>query len=70
MKTSTTATTTRPRLITLSKAVTETGIPRTSLIDLYRRGHLRFVRLPDSRRIWVLREDIDALIARSIEAAV
>lgn len=48
----------------------ETGIPRTSLIDLSHRGHLRFIRLPDSRRVWVLRADLDALITRSIEAAV
>jgi hypothetical protein len=53
------------KLITLQKASMEYGPPYTSLRDLVLRGHLRAVRLGNSRRIWVLREDIEKLIEHS-----
>lgn len=56
------------RLLTIRQGEVETGIPYNSLRDLIVRGHLPAVRLPESRRTWIRREDLDALIARSVEA--
>lgn len=56
-----------PRLLTLQVAAVEFGIPATSLRDLIARGVLPFVRFDQSRRIWLKREDIETLIARSTE---
>ena len=58
-----------PRLLTLQEASAEYGPPYTSLRDLVINGHLPRVHLGDSRRIWVKREDLEALIERSTEAA-
>ena len=55
------------RLLTLQQASAEYGPPYTSLRDLVIRGFLPAVRLGDSRRIWVRREDLERLIARSSE---
>lgn len=55
------------RLITLQQASAELGVPYTSLRDLVIRGVLPSVRLGDSRRIWIKREDIERLIERSTE---
>lgn len=56
-----------PKLLTLQQAHAEFGPPYTSLRDLVMRGHLPAVRLGDSRRIWVRREDLERLIERSTE---
>lgn len=57
-----------PRLLTLQEASEEYGPPYTSLRDLVINGHLPSVRLGDSRRIWIKREDLEALIERGTEA--
>lgn len=53
-------------LLTLSQASAETGVPSTSLRDLIARGHLPAVRLGDTRRVWVRRCDLAALVERSV----
>jgi hypothetical protein len=63
---------TKPLLMTLQEASAEYGPPYTSLRDLVMRGHLPAVRLPgsserDCRRIWIRRDDLERLIARSVE---
>jgi len=55
------------RLLTLQIAAAEYGIPATSFRDLITRGVLPAVRIVGSRRIWLKREDIETLIARSTE---
>lgn len=57
------------RLVTLQQASDEYGPPYTSLRDLVLRGELRAVRLGGSRRIWVRRDDIEALIERSTNSS-
>lgn len=54
------------RLITLQTASAEYGVPYRSLFDLVRNGHLQSVRLADTRRIWIRREDMERFIDRSI----
>jgi hypothetical protein len=56
-----------PRLRTLQAASDETGIPVNSLRDLISRGHLPTVRLPGSRRVWLMESDLAALVLRSRE---
>lgn len=58
------------RLMTLQAASREYGPPYTSLRDLVLRGYLPAVRLGDSRRWWVRRDDLDRLIDRSAAEAV
>jgi hypothetical protein len=60
---------TKPKLLTFQAAAAEFGIPATSLRDLVIRGVLPSVRIASSRRIWLKREDIETLIARSTERA-
>jgi hypothetical protein len=55
------------RLITRQQAAAEYGIPARSIYDLICRGLLPVVRLPDTRRIWLRRVDLDRLIESSIE---
>lgn len=57
----------KPKLISLQQASTEYGPPYTSLRDLVNRGLLPSVRLGDTRRIWVRREDLERLIENSTE---
>ena len=57
------------KLVTLQQASAEYGPPYTSLRDLVIQGHLPVVRLGDSRRIWVRREDLELLIQRSREVS-
>ncbi len=59
----------KTRLLTLAQASDETGVPYTSIRDLILTGYLPAVRLGDSRRIWIRRKDLDALIERSVEVA-
>jgi hypothetical protein len=56
-------------LVSVQRGSRESGIPYTTLLDLIRRGHLASVRLPDCRRIWIKREDLQRLIDRSREVA-
>ena len=53
------------QLLTLTQVRMETGIPQTSIRDLINKGHLPVVRLPDARKIWIRRADLDELIRRS-----
>ena len=55
------------RLVTLQEASAEYGPPYTSLRDLVIQGHLPSVRLGESRRIWLRREDLEDLIERGTE---
>lgn len=55
----------RTKLLTLQQASAEYGPPYTSLRDLVIRGLLPSVRLGDTRRIWIKREDLERLIERS-----
>lgn len=66
-RTTTSGVRTLPRLSTLQQASAEWGIPYTSLRDLVIRGFLPSVRLGDSRRIWIRREDLETMIQRSTE---
>ena len=61
---------TRSKLMTLQDAHEEYGPPYTSLRDLVIKGLLPHVRLGGSRRLWIRREDIERLIAQSIETGV
>ena len=56
------------KLLTLQQASEIFGPPYSSLRDLVIRGHLAHVTLGDSRRIWVRREDLEALIERGTES--
>jgi hypothetical protein len=55
----------KQRLLTLTQAAHEYGPAYTSLRDLVLRGELPAVKLGETRRIWVRREDMDRLIERS-----
>ncbi len=56
-----------PRLLTLQAASQASGVPVNSLRDLVSRGHLPTVRLPQNRRVFVLADDLAALVLRSRE---
>jgi excisionase family DNA binding protein len=53
-----------PRLLSAQSAAKYLGIPYTSLRDIVFRGHLPVVRVPDCRRWWFDRRDLD----RAVEA--
>ena len=55
------------QLLTLQQAELEKGVPYNTLRDLALRGHLPIVRLPDCRRWFVRRVDLDRLIETSVE---
>lgn len=55
------ATTPRPgaRLLPLQQAEREYGLPYAQLLDLVKRGELVAVQLPNVRRIYVVRADLE-----------
>lgn len=53
-----------PRLLNAQAAARYLGVPYTTLRDWALRGHLPVVRVPDCRRWWFDRGDLD----RAIEA--
>jgi len=56
------------RLLTITQASAVSGIPRRSLWDVIAAGKLAIVRLPgQTRRAWIDRRDLDALIESSRE---
>ena len=61
------AATQRQKLLTLQQVEAEYGIPYRSVYDLFANGALPGVRFKDGGRIWLRREDVDALIERSVE---
>ena len=54
----------KPRLLSAQAAARYLGVPYTSLRDWALRGHVPIVRVPDCRRLWFDRRDLD----RAIEA--
>lgn len=56
-----------PKLISLQTASAEYGPPYTSIRDWVIKGLLPVVRVGDTRRLWVRREDLERLIERSTE---
>jgi hypothetical protein len=60
-------TTSRPgaKLLSLRDAERETGLPKDSLRKLIATGALPVVELPHIRRVWIDRNDLDALIEQS-----
>ena len=56
-------------LVSIQTGSAISGVPATTLRDLILRGHLPAVRFPDSKRIWIRRADLEALIERSTERA-
>ena len=57
------------KLLTRQQAAREWGVPARSLYDLIVRGDLPVVRLPGSRRLWLRRQDLEQLVASSLETA-
>lgn len=53
-----------PRLLSAQAAARYLGVPYTSLRDWALRGHLPIVRVPECRRLWFDKRDLD----RAIEA--
>jgi excisionase family DNA binding protein len=58
-----------PRLLSAQAAAKYLGVPYTSLRDWALRGHLPIVRVPDCRRLWFAREDLDRAIESWKETA-
>jgi excisionase family DNA binding protein len=56
--------------MTPRQAERETGLTYTLIRDLHRRGHLPVVKLPGTRRWWIRRTDLDALIERSAASPI
>lgn len=50
------------RLLSAQDAARYLGVPYTSLRDWALRGHVPIVRVPDCRRLWFDRRDLDRLI--------
>lgn len=50
------------RLLSAQAAATYLGVPYTSLRDWALRGHLPIVRIPDCRRLWFDRRDLDRAV--------
>ena len=53
-----------PRLLSAQDAAQYLGLPYTTLRDIALRGHLPIVRIPDCRRLWFEKRDLD----RALEA--
>jgi excisionase family DNA binding protein len=51
-----------PRLLSAQSAAKYLGVPYTSLRDWALRGHIPTVRVPDCRRLWFDRKDLDRAI--------
>jgi excisionase family DNA binding protein len=51
-----------PRLLSAQAAATYLGVPYTSLRDWALRGHIPIVRVPDCRRLWFDRKDLDQAV--------
>ena len=51
-----------PRLLSAQAAAKYLGVPYTTLRDWVMRGHLAVVRVPDCRRWWFDRRDLDRAI--------
>lgn len=56
-----------PQLLNAQEAAAYTGIPYTTLRDMAHRGDVPFVRLPNVRRLWFKRRDLDQLIEACTE---
>lgn len=50
------------RLLSAQSAARYLGVPYTSLRDWALRGHIPIVRVPDCRRLWFDRRDLDRTI--------
>lgn len=50
------------RLLSAQDAAKYLGVPYTSLRDWALRGHLPIVRVPDCRRLWFDRRDLDRAV--------
>jgi hypothetical protein len=50
------------RLLSAQSAARYMGVPYTSLRDWALRGHVPIVRVPDCRRLWFDRQDLDRAI--------
>jgi hypothetical protein len=48
-----------PRLLSAQDAARYMGLPYTTLRDCALRGHLAIVRVPDCRRLWFDKRDLD-----------
>ena len=57
------------RLLTGTQVEQEYGVPYRSLYDLYIKGKLPAVRFIENGRLWFRREDVEALIQRSVQTA-
>jgi excisionase family DNA binding protein len=55
------------RLLTVPQSAEQYGIPERSVHDLIARGLLPYVRFEGGRRIWLDRQDLEALVAASKE---
>ena len=55
---------TAPRLLSSQGGAAHLGIPVSTLRDWVHRGHVPVVRVPDCRRWWFDRRDLDAAIER------
>ena len=53
---------TEPRLLSAQAAARYLGVPYTSLRDWTLRGHIPIVRVPECRRLWFDRRDLDRAI--------
>ncbi len=51
-----------PRLLSAQAAARHLGVPYTTLRDWVLRGHLPVVRVPDCRRWWFDRRDLDRAV--------
>ena len=51
-----------PRLLSAQAAARYLGVPYTSLRDWALRGHVPIVRVPECRRLWFDRRDLDRAI--------
>jgi excisionase family DNA binding protein len=51
-----------PRLLSAQSAAKYLGVPYTSLRDWALRGHIPIVRVPDCRRLWFDRKDLDRAV--------
>jgi len=65
-----TGTESKSKLVSLTSAASELGIPYSSLREVLVRGELAHVRLSGRGRYWVKRADLDRFIENSTEEGV
>ena len=58
------------KLLSLRQVCEEFGFPPRTLLELVTTGKIPYIKLPEGRKVWLRRTDVEQLIASSVTLAV